>query len=111
MKLELGPIKIDTTTKPKRNIKKKKSPMEFSKKILVVAWLSGSLIILFACWLTYQMVMYGHDGDVQLIAIILTGGFAEITAGTSFYYWKSKNENVKKIDNAYPTYPGEEEEV
>lgn len=79
--------------------KSKKKSMEFSKKILIIAWLSGMAMILFACWLTYKMVIEGYSGDVSLISIILTGGFAEITAGTSFYYWKAKNENMKKIGN------------
>lgn len=78
---------------------KKKVYMEFSKKILVVSWLSGSLVVAFAMWLTYKMVIGGYSGDVSLVAIILSGGFAEIAAGTGFYYWKAKNENVKKIDN------------
>jgi len=95
MKFEIGPFKYDGEKKAKKPKKKK----EFSKTILKISWLSGSAIILFACYLTYMMVMHGKHGDVQLIAIILTGGFAEITAGTSFYYWKSKNENMKKIGN------------
>lgn len=78
---------------------KKKQKTEFSKTILIISWLSGSVVIAFACWLTYMMVIRGHDGDVQLVAIILTGGFAEISAGTAFYYWKAKNENVQKIGN------------
>lgn len=78
---------------------KKKPRMEFSKRILVVSWISGSLVILFALWLTYKMVIGGYSGDVSLVAIILSGGFAEIGAGTGFYYWKAKNENIKKIGN------------
>lgn len=108
MKFEIGPIKFDSDKfkvkreerKAKREeIKSKKPKREFSKMILVTAWLSGSAVILFACYLTYMMVMHGHEGNVELIAIILTGGFAEISLGTSFYYWKSKNENMQKIGN------------
>lgn len=71
--------------------------MEFSKKILVTAWLSGSFVIIFACWLTYKMVIGGYSGDVQLISIILSGGFAEISLGTGFYYWKARKENEIKL--------------
>ena len=85
---------IEIKRKPKEKVY-----MEFSKKILVVSWLSGSLVVAFAMWLTYKMVIGGYSGDVSLVAIILSGGFAEIAAGTGFYYWKAKNENVKKIDN------------
>lgn len=73
--------------------------MEFSKKILIVSWLSGSIVIIFALWLTYMMVIKGYSGDVSLVALILSGGFAEIATGTGFYYWKSKNENMQKIGN------------
>lgn len=84
----------------KRKPKQKKS-MEFSKKILVVSWLSGSFVITFALWLTYKMVLGGYSGDVSLVAIILSGGFAEIAAGTGFYYYKAKAENVIKIQQQY----------
>ena len=76
---------------------KKFMDMEFSKKILIIAWLSGSVVIVFACWLTYQMVIGGYSGDVQLISIILSGGFAEISLGTGFYYWKARKENEIKL--------------
>lgn len=80
--------------------KRKKAPMEFSKRILITAWLSGSAVIAFACWLTYQMVMHGYSGDTNLVAIILSGGFAEITAGTAFYYWKARKENEIKLSGS-----------
>lgn len=94
MNMELFGIEIKR--KPKQ-----KNRMEFSKKILVIAWISGMAMILFACWLTYKMVIDGHSGDTSLISIILTGGFAEITAGTSFYYWKSRAENMIKLRKKY----------
>lgn len=95
MKIEIGPFKFDREKK----VKKRKAKMEFSKKILVISWLSGSFVIAFALWLTYKMVLGGYSGDVSLVAIILSGGFAEIAAGTGFYYWKAKNENIQKIGN------------
>lgn len=73
--------------------------MEFSKKILVISWVSGSLITFYGLWLTYMMVIKGYQGDVSIIITILGGAFAEITAGTSFYYWKAKNENINKNGN------------
>ena len=103
MKIEWGIFNYDSDkTKAKRREKKLKKPKkktEFSKLILIISWLSGSIVIAFACWLTYMMVIHEKHGDVQLIAIILTGGFAEISAGTAFYYWKAKNENMQKIGN------------
>lgn len=100
MKFEVGPIKYESKKKVKKPRKPKKQK-EFSKTILKISWLSGSAIILFACFLTYMMVMHGKEGDVQLVAIILTGGFAEITAGTSFYFWKSRSENLLKLSKVY----------
>lgn len=90
MHIKIGPLEY-------KSKERKKQAMEFSKKILVTAWLSGSLVISFACWLTYMMVIHGHQGDVQLIAIILSGGFAEISLGTGFYYWKARKENELKL--------------
>lgn len=92
-------IKIGNFEYNKQKKNKAKRKTEFSKTILIISWLSGSIVIAFACWLTYQMVIHGKHGDVQLVAIILTGGFAEISAGTAFYYWKAKNENMQKIGN------------
>ena len=106
MKFEIGTFKYDS-----EKSKKKKKQKEFSKTILKISWLSGSIVIAFACYLTYQMVMHGKNGDVQLVAIILTGGFAEISAGTAFYYWKSKRENEIKLAALYGAKPSIEEEL
>ncbi|MEK5038756.1 hypothetical protein [Sporosarcina sp. FSL K6-3457] len=91
--------------------KQRKPQMSFSKKILIVSWISGSFVIAFALWLTYKMVIEGYSGDVSLIALILTGGFAEIATGTGFYYWKEKNENVNKqqLNPDYLKFEQEEE--
>lgn len=98
MKVEIGPFKWSSSEKPK---KPKKPPMEFSKKILVVSWVSGSLITIYGLWLTYKMVIGGYSGDVSIIITILGGAFAEITAGTSFYYLKARAENIAKIEKQY----------
>lgn len=89
--------------------KKRKKKMEFSKKILVVSWISGTLITFFGLWLTYMMVIKGYQGDVSIIITILGGAFAEITAGTSFYYWKSRRENEIKLTGLYHDIPAEKE--
>lgn len=73
-----------------------KPKMEFSKKILVVSWVTGMAIIAYGLWLTYMMVIKGYEGDVSIIITILGGAFAEITAGTSFYYWKARYENEER---------------
>lgn len=82
--------------KKERPLKVEKYPMEFSKKILVVSWVTGMMIIAYGLWLTYMMVIKGHVGDVSIVITILSGAFAEITAGTSFYFWKAKYENVER---------------
>ncbi len=68
--------------------------MEFSKKILLIAFISTTLVVLFSC------VLMWRTGDLSPLNVILGGLFAEITAGTGFYYWKAKNENVLKIKNS-----------
>lgn len=90
-------IKIGSFEYNGQKKKKVKRKTEFSKIILIVSWLSGSVIIAFACWLTYMMVIHGLHGDVQLVSIILSGGFAEISLGTGFYYWKARKENELKL--------------
>ena len=77
--------------------------MSFSKKILIVSWISGSLITIYGLWLTYKMVIGGYDGDISIILTVLGGAFAEISAATSFYLWKEKNENINK-QNLNPDY-------
>lgn len=76
--------------------RKQKEPMEFSKKILVVSWITGMMIITYALWLSYMMIIKGHQGDVSIIITILSGAFTEITAGTSFYFWKARFENEER---------------
>lgn len=73
-----------------------KPKMEFSKKILVVSWVTGMAIIVYALWLAYMMIIKGHEGDVSIVITILGGAFTEIAAGTSFYFWKAKYENVER---------------
>ena len=68
--------------------------MEFSKKILLIAFISTTLVVLFSC------VLMWRTGDLSPLNVILGGLFAETTAGTGFYYWKAKNENMVKINNS-----------
>ncbi|BAQ11284.1 hypothetical protein OXB_2813 [Bacillus sp. OxB-1] len=75
---------------------KVKKNISFSKKILIVSWVSGSLITIYGLWLTYLMVVKGYHGDVSIVLTVLGGAFAEISAATSFYLWKEKNENINK---------------
>ena len=75
-----------------------KQPMEFSKKILYVTFFIALVIVLYSMFIVYMMVVGGYMGDVSVLNTLLVGLFAEITAGTSFYYWKAKAENVKKIE-------------
>lgn len=64
---------------------------EFSKKLLYVNYTFAIVVVIAA------FVLMWRTGDVSPLGYIVTGVFAEVTAATSFYYWKAKNENMLKI--------------
>ena len=68
-----------------------KSKTEFSKKLLYVNY---TLVILVTI---ASFALMWRSNDLSPLAYIITGLFAEVTAATSFYYWKAKNENMIKI--------------
>ena len=77
---------------------------EFSKKIIT------SLIILFI--INFEGVIIGSFvlmfsfADISPLTEIIAGIFATLTAiltpAISFYFWKSKNENIVKLKKKYP---------
>lgn len=78
-----------------------KSKTEFSKKLLYVNYTLVTLVII------ATFILMWRSNDLSPLGYIITGLFAEVTAATSFYYWKAKNENMIKIkssaDNNEPT--------
>ncbi|MCM3387357.1 hypothetical protein M3649_04310 [Ureibacillus chungkukjangi] len=86
--------------------------MEFSKKILYVTFILAIVIFSYAMWIQYLIVTSGFIGDTSIVTTLLTVLGAEITAGTSFYYWKSRRENEIKLKATYgENYTSNEEEM
>lgn len=77
---------------------------EFSKKIIT------ALMVLFI--INFEGVVIGSFilmiifGDISAITEIIAGIFATLTAiitpAISFYFWKSKNENIIKLKKEFP---------
>lgn len=68
-----------------------RSPMEFSKRILIVAALINVVVIGFTLW-------YVHTyGDGSPLAYLIPAVAAETATGTGFYYAKARAENKIKL--------------
>lgn len=70
---------------------KKKPPKEFSKKILIVAGIINTVVIVFT------MVMIWRTLDLSPLAYLIPSVAAETATGTGFYYSKAKVENRIKL--------------
>lgn len=70
---------------------KKKSPKEFSKKILIVAGIINAVVIVFT------MLMIWRTLDLSPLAYLIPSVAAEVATGTGFYYSKAKVENRIKL--------------
>lgn len=70
---------------------KKKPPKEFSKKILIVAGIINTVVIVFT------MIMIWRTLDLSPLAYLIPSVAAEVATGTGFYYSKAKVENRIKL--------------
>ena len=70
---------------------KKKPPKEFSKKILIVAGIINTVVIVFT------MIMFWRTLDLSPLAYLIPSVAAEVATGTGFYYSKAKVENRIKL--------------
>ena len=70
---------------------KKKPPKEFSKKILIVAGIINTVVIIFT------MIMIWRTLDLSPLAYLIPSVAAEVAMGTGFYYSKAKVENRIKL--------------
>lgn len=85
-----------------RNVKRKrKTTMEFSKKILVVAGATNAIVILFT------MVMIWRTADLSPLAYLIPSVATEVATGTGFYYSKAKVENRIKLMKSNKVTPTE----
>lgn len=70
---------------------KKKPPKEFSKKILIVAGIINTVVIVFT------MIMIWRTLDLSPLAYLIPSVAAKVATGTGFYYSKAKVENRIKL--------------
>lgn len=80
---------------------KKKPPKEFSKKILIVAGIINTVVIVFT------MVMIWRTLDLTPLAYLIPSVAAEVATGTGFYYSKAKVENRIKLMKQNKVEPNE----
>lgn len=81
--------------------RKKKAPLEFSKKILLFAALVNVVVIVFT------LIMIWKTGDLSPLAYLIPAVAAETATGTGFYYAKAKVENRIKLMRANKVKPTE----
>lgn len=81
---------------------KKKQPTEFSKKILMVAGVLNTIVIVFT------MIMVWRTLDLTPLAYLIPSVAAEVATGTGFYYSKAKVENRIKLMRQNKVEPNEQ---
>lgn len=81
--------------------RKRKTTMEFSKKILVVAGITNAVVIVFT------MIMIWRTCDLSPLAYLIPSVAAEVATGTGFYYSKAKVENRIKLMRSNKVTPTE----
>ena len=73
----------------------KKSKTEFSKKIFI--FVAAVTVVVTA----FTMYMVWETKDISPLIYLIHAIFAEAGMGTAFYYWKSRCENLKKMEMEY----------
>lgn len=81
---------------------KKMQPTEFSKKILMVAGVLNTVVIVFT------MIMVWRTLDLTPLAYLIPSVAAEVATGTGFYYSKAKIENRIKLMRQNKVEPNEQ---
>lgn len=81
--------------------KRRKRPLEFSKKILIIAAITNMVVIIFA------LIMMWRTNDLSPLAYLIPSVAAEVATGTGFYYSKAKAENRIKLMRANKIQPTE----
>ena len=82
--------------------RKKKSAMEFSKKIMVVVFIINIIVIAFT------LIMVWRTCDLSPLTYLIPAVAAETATGTGFYYAKAKVENRIKLMKQYKVEPTEQ---
>lgn len=81
--------------------KRRKRPLEFSKKILIIAAITNMVVIVFA------LIMMWRTNDLSPLAYLIPSVATEVATGTGFYYSKAKTENKIKLMRANKIEPSE----
>lgn len=81
--------------------KRRKRPLEFSKKILIIAAITNAVVIIFA------LIMMWRTNDLSPLAYLIPSVAVEVATGTGFYYSKAKAENRIKLMRANKIEPSE----
>ena len=84
-----------------RRKRKKRTPYEFSKKILVYAAIVNTAVIIFT------MLMIYDTKNLEPLAYLIPAVATEVATGTGFYYSKAKVENRIKLMKQYKVEPTE----
>lgn len=77
--------------KSMRSANKKKQPLEFSKKILIVAAIINTIVI------GFTLTMVWITQDLSPLEFLIPSVAGEVAVGTGFYYSKAKVENKIKL--------------
>ena len=81
--------------------RRRKTPTEFSKKILLFAAGVNVVVIVFT------LIMIWRTNDLTPLAYLISAVAAETATGTGFYYSKAKVENRIKLMRANKIEPSE----
>lgn len=82
--------------------RKRKQPMEFSKKIIIAAFWINLAVIVFTC------IMVAMTTDLSPLSYLIPSVAAEVATGTGFYYSKARAENKIKLMKSCGIKPSED---
>ena len=91
----------DVVVQERQRKVKKKKPLEFSKKLIMVLVGMSIIIIIYAMFIIYLMVTGDYMGDPISLNSLILAVSGEVGIASSFYYWKSRRENEIKLKKMY----------
>jgi L-cystine uptake protein TcyP (sodium:dicarboxylate symporter family) len=69
-----------------------KKKLEFSKRIFIGVTIGVIIVSIFSMYMVYR------TNDTSILSYLIGGIFAEFATATGFYYNKSREENIRKIE-------------
>lgn len=85
----------NTVARQPKTKKKTKKKLEFSKILLIIAFVFTVIITVFS------MIMIVSTGDTTALEFLIVSAFAELATASGFYYSKAKAENRIKLRKMY----------